>query len=173
MKAKFGRSGVTDAVLGLVLAADAICVVVFLFTFSDENLTSITIYGILTLILTVCAVALSSLHGSVTADEKAVVIVSVLFGKTVRKKVIEYSEIDGTECGVETEMRRRWGGVSYTMVLTIKMKDGLEAEFLKVLNIDSSFPANEPDKYKKYISEQPLMKISHYIDSRLHLNTSA
>lgn len=173
MKAKFGRSGVTDAVLGLVLAADAMCVFVFLFTLSAENLTSKTVYGILTLIFTACAVALYNLHGSITADEKALVIFSVIFGKTVRKKVIEYSEIDGTECGVKTEIRSRWGGVSYTMVLTIKMKDGSETDFSKVLNIGSNFPASEPDKYKKYISEQPLMQLSHYIDSKLHLNASA
>ena len=173
MIAKFGRSGVTDAVLGLVFAADVICVFAFLFALFSVNLTSITVYGILTLIFTVCAVALRCLHGSVTADEKAVVIVSTLFGKTVRKRVIEYSEIDSTECGVETELRRRWGGVRYTMVLTIKMKDGLEALFLKVLNIADGFPASEPDKYKQYLHDQPLMKISHYIDSKLHLNTSA
>lgn len=173
MEANFDRSGITDAVLGLAFAADVICVFGFIFALFSVNLTSITVYGILTLIFTVCAVALCSLHGSVTADEKAVVIVSTLFGKTVRKRVIEYSEIDGTECGVETEIRRRRGWVSYTMVLTIKMKDSLEAQFLKVLNIDSSFPASEPDKYKQYLHDQPLMKISHYIDSKLHLNTSA
>lgn len=173
MKAKFDRSSVTDVVLGLVFAADIICVAVFLFTLSGENLISITVYGILTLIFTACAVALYNLHGSITADEKVLVIFSVIFGKTVRKKVIEYSEIDGTECGVKTEIRSRWGGVSYTMVLTIKMKDGSETDFLKVLNIGSNFPASEPDKYKKYISEQPLMQLSHYIDSKLHLNASA
>ncbi|MDE7302035.1 MAG: hypothetical protein K2N60_01805 [Oscillospiraceae bacterium] len=172
MKAKFGRSGVTDAVLGLVFAADVICVFAFFFALFDENLTSRTIYGILTLIFTVCAVALCSLHGFVTADEKAAVIVSVLLGKTVRKKVIDYSDIKSVECGVESH-GMRYGNVVYEMVFTITTADELEAIFLKRLNIEKDFPASEPDKYKQYLYAQPLMKISHYIDSKLHLNTSA
>ncbi|MDE6746843.1 MAG: hypothetical protein K2J72_09430 [Oscillospiraceae bacterium] len=172
MKANFDRSGVTAAVLGLVFAADVICVFVFLFALFSVNLTSITVYGILTLIFTVCVVALCSLHGSVIADEKATVIVSVLFGKTVRKKVIDYSNIKNVKCGVESH-GMRYGNVVYEMVLTITTVDELEAIFLKRLNIETDFPASEPDKYKQYLHDQPLMKISHYIDSKLHLNTSA
>lgn len=113
-----------------------------------------------------------SFSGELVADEKGVTVVTMLFGKKIKEKFIEYSDIDYTDCGVSTYGTRGWG-ISYSMYFTIKKKGGSKFTVSNRLNISSSFLANEPDKYKQYLHEQPLMKISHYIDSRLHLNTSA
>lgn len=165
MKAKFASTGIIKIVFGFVFALDVIFITVFL--------CGIKLYGIIALILTACVVSLNSLHGYVSAGEKEVIIVFTLFGKAVKKKILEYGEIESTECIVETELYGRGGGIIYKMVLTVKKKDGTEMELLKKLNIESGFPAEQPDKYKQYLAEQPLMKISHYIYNKLHLNTSA
>ena len=110
--------------------------------------------------------------GELVADKNGVTVVTMLFGKKIKEKFIEYSDIDYTDCGISTYGTRGWG-IFYSIYFTIKKKSGSKFTVSNRLNISSSFPANEPDKYKQYIHNQPLMKISHYIDSRLHLNTSA
>ena len=110
--------------------------------------------------------------GELVADENGVTVVTMLFGKKINGKFIDYSDIDYTDCGVSTYGTRGWG-IFYSMYFTIKKKSGSKFTVSNRLNISSSFLANEPDKYKQYIHNQPLMKISHYIDSKLHLNTSA
>ena len=110
--------------------------------------------------------------GELVADERGVTVVTMLFGKKVKEKFIEYSDIDYTDCGVST-YGTRGRGVFYSMYFVIKKKSGSKITVSNRLNISSSFLANEPDKYKQYIHNQPLMQFSHYIDGKLHLNTSA
>ncbi|MCM1330612.1 MAG: hypothetical protein NC253_14370 [Ruminococcus sp.] len=111
-------------------------------------------------------------HGKIIADESGVTVVKTFFGRAAGKKFIEYGKIQSTDCGVET-VGNRLRTVSHTMIFTIKMKDGSKIVLYNIMKIGASFPAEQPEKYKKYLSEQPLMQISHYIDGKLHLNTSA
>lgn len=111
-------------------------------------------------------------RGEIIADEEKITVVTTFFGKVVRKKIIEYNDIDRTDCGVEA-YGIRGGSIRYIIKLTIKMKGVSRFIVSANMNIAGSFPAEQPDKYKEYLHEQPLMKISHYIDSKLHLNASA
>lgn len=106
-------------------------------------------------------------HGKIVADENGVTIFKTFLGRSFGKKFIEYNKIQSTDCGIIT------GSTRYAMEFTLKMRDGSKIVLYNTMKIGASFPATEPDKYKQYLHEQPLMKISHYIDSKLHLNTSA
>ncbi|MDE6595863.1 MAG: hypothetical protein K2K44_07635, partial [Oscillospiraceae bacterium] len=47
--------------------------------------------------------------GELVADENGVTVVTMLFGKKIKEKFIEYSDIDYTDCGVSTYGTRGWG----------------------------------------------------------------
>lgn len=167
MKAKFRLTQTTDNLLVISLFAMLLTVLIlffhemfFLFFVAFAAWVAI-MYGIYW-----------AFSGELIADENGVTVVTMLFGKKIKEKFIEYSDIDYTDCGVST-YGTRGGGIFYSMYFTIKKKGGSKFTVSNRLNISSSFLANEPDKYKQYIHNQPLMKISHYIDSKLHLNTSA
>lgn len=154
--------------------------VILLLTIIVIVLVMYFVFKVAILILFFTAVAGSALMfgiycafgGEVTADERGVTAVTTFFGKKIREKYIEYSDIDRTDCGVSVHHTRGYH-VSYHMYFIIKKKNGSKFSVSSRLNISSSFLANEPDKYKQYLHEQPLMQLSHYIDNKLHLNTSA
>lgn len=167
MRAKFDRLEIVD---NIILALFLIMVVAtFIVAFSLENdlwmLLPAAVYLVIVFILL-------AFHGEIIAGEKGVVVIYTFSGKRVGKKSVAYKDIDRTECGVRSG-GDRWGRVHHTMKFTIKMKGVSRITVFKSLDISASFPAEQPDKYKQYLHEQPLMQLSHYIDSKLHLNTSA
>ena len=111
-------------------------------------------------------------QGKIIADENGITIIKTFWGIKVGEKFIEYSKVKGTDCGVNP-VWSRIRTTRYIMEFALKMRDGSKIVLCNTMNIGTNFLAAEPEKYKQYLSEQPLMKISHYIDSRLHLNTSA
>ena len=111
-------------------------------------------------------------QGKIIADENGITIIKTFLGIKVGEKFIEYSKVKGTDCGVNP-VWSRIRTTRYIMEFALKMRDGSKIVLCNTMNIGTNFLAAEPEKYKQYLSEQPLMKISHYIDSRLHLNTSA
>lgn len=111
-------------------------------------------------------------QGKIIADENGITVIKTFLGIKVAEKFIEYSKVRGTDCGVNP-VWRRIGTTRYIMEFNLKMRDGSKIVLCNTMNIGTNFLANEPDKYKQYLHDRPLMKISHYIDSKLHLNTSA
>ena len=167
MKAKFKLTPTADNLLVISLFAMLLTVLVLYF---------LEMFFLFFVVIAVWIAIMFGIYwafsGELVADERGVTVVTMLLGKKVKEKFIEYSDIDYTDCGVSTYGTRGWG-VFYSMYFVIKKKGGSKITVFNRLNISSSFLANEPDKYKQYIHNQPLMKISHYIDSKLHLNTSA
>lgn len=167
MRAKYKYTQTTDNLLVISLLA--------------MLLTALILYFLEALFLMFAAIAVWAaimygiywaFSGELVANEKGVTVVTMFFDKKIKEKFIAYSDIDYTDCGVSTYGTRGWG-IYYHMYFIIKKKNGSKFTASNRLNIASSFPANEPDKYKQYLHEQPLMQLSHYIDSKLHLNTSA
>ena len=166
MKAEFERTKTVENIIVVSLVLTFLAI--FILSFMLENaLWAFLPAGIWFMVCCICL----SCHGEIIAGEKGIVIVSKFFNRKIGKKVVLYSDIDRTNCGVES-VGYRYGRVSHVMKLTIKLKGSSRIIVSMGLDIDSSFPASEPDKYKQYIHEQPLMQLSHYIDSKLHLNTS-
>lgn len=167
MKAKFDLSPTADNIMVILLLAGIVSILVLFF-----NEAVIPMLITIVLWFAVMLGAKYAFGGELIADETGVTIVTTLFDKKVKEKFIEYGDIDRIDCGVNTYSTRGWG-IFYSMFLTIKMKGVSKYTVFKRLNISRNFPTNEPDKYKEYLHEQPLMKISHYIDGKLHLDASA
>lgn len=165
MEAKFDSTKTTENIFIISLLASVFAV--FILSFQNIIVALIPV-AVFLVIVGLCL----AFHGEIIADEQRITVITTVFGKAVKKKFIEYADVDRTDCGVEA-FGTRMGSVSYTIRLTIKMKGVSRFIVSAKMNIASSFPVEQPDKYKQYLSEQPLMKISHYIDSKLHLNTSA
>lgn len=165
MKAKFDSTKTTENIFIVLLLAMVFAV----FILSFQNIMAALIPAAVFLVLVGLCLAC---RGEIIADENRITVVTTFFGKAVKKKIIEYADVDRTDCGVEA-FGTRVRSVSYIIRLTIKMEGVSRFIVSAKMNIASSFPVEQPDKYKQYLSEQPLMKISHYIDSKLHLNTSA
>lgn len=166
MRAKFDFTGTTQLIN--VILPMVTLLAVFIVGYSDNKL----------LLLLLCAAffsvtrIISSFHGEIIADEKRITIVTTFWGKNIRKKYIEYGDVDCADCGVET-FGNRWGSVFHTIKFTIKLKNISEFTVSDRLDIEANFPAEQPEKYRQYLDEQPLMQISNYINNKLNLNTSA
>ncbi|MCM1024732.1 MAG: hypothetical protein NC395_11855 [Prevotella sp.] len=167
MRAKFNSTKtVQNIIIALFLVTIAAMLIVGIS--QENNLLMFIPVGVF-LVITYILIAF---HGEIIADEKGITVVTTFLGIAVWKKFIKYGDVDRTDCGVET-VGYRWDRVSHIMEFTIKMKGIKRITVSKRLNIGASFPAEQPEKYKQYLHEQPLMQISHYIDGKLHLNTSA
>lgn len=164
MEAKFDSTKTTENIF--IISLLAMVFAIFILSFQDISFTLIP-FAVFLVIAGLCLAC----HGEIIADENRITVVTTFFGKAVKKKFIEYADVDRTDCGVEA-FGTRGNSVSYIIRLTIKMKGVSRFIVSAKMNIAGSFPVEQPDKYKQYLHEQPLMKISHYIDSRLHLNTS-
>lgn len=165
MSAKFESTKTTEKILIILILT--MCFGVFILSFQGVMFALIP-FPIFLIAVGLCRAC----RGEIIADEEKITVVTTFFGKAVRKKIIEYNDIDRTDCGVEA-YGTRGGSIRYTIRLTIKMKGVSRFIVSSNMNIAGSLPAEQPDKYKQYLHEQPLMQLSHYIDSKLHLNTSA
>ena len=170
MEAKFGQT--KDAIDFYILAHVFIIIFgVFAMGCSENKLIGFAIFMAVYLPIDVFFMYYK---GKIIADESGITVVRILFGKEIRKKFIKYSEIQSADCGVDTIGIKSIGATRYTIEFTLRMKDDdSEIVFMSTMNIDNKFPAAEPDKYKEYLHQQPIMKIFRYIDSKLHMNTSA
>lgn len=165
MNAKFDSTETTGKIL--IISILAMFFGIFILSFQGVSFALIPL-PIFLIVVGLCMAC----RGEIIADEEKISVVTTFFGKAVRKKFIEYNDIDRTECGVEAYGVRS-GIIRYTIRLTIKMKGVSRFIVYANMNIEGSFPAEQPDKYKEYLHEQPLMQISHYIDRKLHLDASA
>ena len=96
-------------------------------------------------------------RGRITVDEEYVNIHYGFLGKK-----LPLSDITYFSCDVETQSGR-YGGISYTMVLTIKTSDGERFAYEQELCVEDDLPAKAPEKYRKYLDEQPMMKLCSFV----------
>ncbi len=95
--------------------------------------------------------------GRITVDEEHV---NIHYGFLSKK--LPLSEITYFSCDVETQCGR-YGNTAYTMVLTIKTSDGKRFAYEQELDVEEDFPAKAPEKYRKYLDEQPMMKLCGFV----------
>ena len=80
---------------------------------------------------------------------------------------VPLNDIAKAECVIKSE-GQRFGGVIYTLVLYIKCKSGKEYKFIKKLyDVEKDYPVQHADKFKRYVDEQPMMKMCNMINDRL------
>lgn len=105
MEAKFDSTETTENIFIVLLLA-----MVFTgFILSFQNIIAALIpFAVFLVLAGLC----SACHGEIIADENRITVVTTFFGKAVKKKIIEYADVDRTDCGVEA-FGTRLGSVSY------------------------------------------------------------
>lgn len=96
-------------------------------------------------------------RGRITVDDEHV---NIRYGFLSKK--LPLSGITYFSCDVETQSGR-YGNIAYIMVLTIKTSDGKRFAYEQELDVENDLPAKAPEKYRKYLDEQPMMKLCSFV----------
>ena len=96
-------------------------------------------------------------RGRITVDEENV---NVHYGFLGKK--LPLSDITYFSCDVEMQSAR-YNGIYYTMVLTIKTSDGKRFAYEQELDVEDDLPAKDPEKYREFLDEQPMMKLCGFV----------
>ena len=78
---------------------------------------------------------------------------------------ISYEDIEYADHNV-TQKRSRLGFYCYVFELIIHMKSGKKIKLCVDLNIPEDKPMCDPDGYKRFINDQPIMKLCRYINEK-------
>ena len=102
-------------------------------------------------------VKLSSLDGGIMCGQNGIAVC-----RKHRKRVISFKSIESVSCVPEV-MHTRYS-VKHYLVFTVTLKTDKKLEFCKELDIEKDFPVQQPEKFKEYIDEQPMMNVYEYIN---------
>lgn len=124
------------------------------------------VFVILFILSVLLLIALSLLKGGVIrARGKQVIISHNFLDGNAFVSYIGYNEITYAEYHVES-LRRGYSFYGYSLSLTINKKSGKKVTLSKSLDIEKNFPTENPDEYKEFLKEQPLVKMCKYINER-------
>ncbi len=82
-----------------------------------------------------------------------------------KKLIIPIENIESVSCLPEVTSRNHT--VKHMLVFTVILDTGKKLEFYAKLDIDKDMPVQQPEKFKEYIAEQPMMKLYEYINECL------
>jgi len=82
-----------------------------------------------------------------------------------KKRIIPIENIESVSCLPEITHTR--GSIKHMLVFTVILDTGKKLEFYAKLDIDKDMPVQQPEKFKEYIAEQPMMKLYEYINKCL------
>lgn len=173
MRAEFDTTPVFGNLTAFLYLMSPVSFVLGATLLKSTNSNLVVIFAVLAAVFFAAGVVATNLNsGSAYADEEKFVAYHEFFGKSLFVSAFRYEDIAEVLCEVKST-GTRFGSVIHEMILTVKLKDEMEFSMLKRLDISGDFPASQPEEYKEYISEQPLMQLSNFINEKLHLNTSA
>ncbi len=142
----------------IILTAFVVCVPDYADWANDIATLSFMTFGILWALIT--AVKLRSLDGIILCNQNSIAICH-----KHRKRIISFNNIESVSCMPEVKHTRF--AVKYNLVFTVLLDTGEEFAFCQQLDLEKSFPVQQPEKFKEYIAEQPMMKLYEYINERL------
>lgn len=121
------------------------------------------------IIFAVSAAAAFVLHnvkgGVIYVKSDELVIVHSFAAREVLVSRISYADIEYADHNV-TQKRSRICFYCYVFELCIHIKNGKKIKLYIDLDIPENKPTSDPDGYKQYINDQPIMKICRYINER-------
>ncbi len=82
-----------------------------------------------------------------------------------RQRIIPIEDIESVSCLPEVTYGRY--SVKHMLVFTVILKTGKELAFCVKLDVDKDMPVQQPEKFREYIAEQPMMKLYEYINKCL------
>lgn len=169
MKLRFDSTGT----LG-ILYETAIVIVIFAVTaaiayggsFDDSFLAAAGVSFIIFIVSAVAAVVLFNIKGGVIYAKSDRLIISHSFAsRKVLISRIRYEEIEYADYNV-TQKRSRISFYCYVFELNIHMKNGKKIKLCVDLYIPEDKPMCDPDGYKRYLNDLPVMKLCRYINEK-------
>lgn len=173
MKCKFDTTGKNSFFKQLFVLSAVISLSFCFALLGRDEFTAWFVVSLVLLILSVIGLAAVLLvggnGGTISALENEIVISRNSSAVKLPDFHIRYNEIELAEYKIK-DVRSRVSFWYYKYILIIKKKSGKEVKIAVSLDIEESLPLDNPEKYKKYINEQPLMKMCKYINERLKNN---
>ncbi len=172
MKCEFYTTGTFSAwrgtfILFIIFSVSIIFTLIPTLLVYDEYRTAVLI-SLTVFILSVIGLIFVRLFkgGVIRANEKQIIIYHNFMGRKAFACHIGYNEIENVEYQIEG-VRNRFSFLYYELMLVIKKKSGKKIKLSVCLDIEEKFPMENPEEYKKYLNEQPMMNLYEYINKCL------
>lgn len=166
MKCRFNSTGTFGTLYETAVVIAAMSVSIFLGCIGSEFSAAMTVSVIIFIVSAVAAVVLHIIMGGVIyAKNDGLIIVHSLASRKILVSRISYEDIQYADHNV-TQKRSRISFHCYVFELIIHMKNGKKIKLCVDLNIPENKPIGDPDGYKRYINDLPMMKLCRYINER-------
>lgn len=168
MKCSFDSTGTLENLLGSAILIVALSVSLLISSIGYYYKFS-TLMAVSAIIFTVSAAAAFVLYiikgGMIYAKSDKLIITHSLASRKILVSRISYEDIEYADHNV-TQKRSRLGFYCYVFELIIHMKSGKKIKLCVDLNIPEDKPMCDPDGYKRFINDQPIMKLCRYINEK-------
>ena len=166
MKCRFDSTGTLGTLYETAIVIVIMSASLFLAFIGREFSAAMTAWAIIFIISAVAAVFLLNIKGGVIyAKSDKLVITHSLASRKVLISRISYEYIQYADYNV-TQKRSRISFYCYVFELIIHMKNGKKIKLCVDLNIPENKPTGDPDGYKRYINDLPMMKLCRYINEK-------
>lgn len=170
MKCEFDTAGLRDLLKDIFIILTVFSLVFILPSLGADEFMTAFFVSLAVFILSV--IGLISVHlfkgGIIRADEEQVVISHNFMGVKAFASYMGYDKIECVDYQIE-DVRSKVIFYYYKLILVIKKKSGKKVKVSVRLDIKENFPMENPEEYKEYLDEQPLIKICKYINERSRL----
>lgn len=103
--------------------------------------------------------------GIIYALSDQIIITHKFLFRRVLVSKIDYRNIEYADYKIE-QLRSRVCFYCYVFVLVIHLRNGKILKIRSELEIPEKLPTDDPDSYKEYINNQPMMKLCRYINEK-------
>lgn len=164
MKLRFDSTGTLGILYETAIVIVVISATLFLSLIRSEFSPAVS--AIILIVSAVAAVALLNIKGGVIYAKSDKLVISHSFAsRKVLISRINYEDIEYADYNV-TQKRSRLGFYCYVFELNIHMKNGKKIKLCADLHIPEDKPMCDPDGYKRYLNDLPVMKLCRYINEK-------
>ena len=164
MKLRFDSTGTLGTLYETAIVIVVISATLFLSLIRSEFSPAVS--AIILIVSAVAAVVLLNIKGGVIYAKSDRLIISHNFAsRKVLISRIRYEDIEYADYNV-TQKRSRLGFYCYVFELNIHMKNGKKIKLCADLHIPEDKPMCDPDGYKRYLNDLPVMKLCRYINEK-------
>ena len=166
MKLRFDSTGTLRTLYETAIVIVIMSASLFLSCIGREFSAAMTVWAIIFIVSAVAAVALLNIKGGVIYAKSDKLVISHSFAsRKVLISRISYEYIQYADYNV-TQKRSRLGFYCYVFELNIHMKNGKKIKLCADLHIPEDKPMCDPDGYKRYLNDLPVMKLCRYINEK-------
>lgn len=164
MKLRFDSTGTLRTLYETAIVIVVISATLFLSLIRSEFSPAVS--AIILIVSAVAAVILLNIKGGVIYARSDKLVISHSFAsRKVLISRIRYEDIEYADYNV-TQKRSRLGFYCYVFELNIHMKKGKKIKLCADLHIPEDKPMCDPDGYKRYLNDLPVMKLCRYINEK-------